>query len=145
MRTRIAALFVAALALLAIAASPAGATPRVLRVPLAGSQVPTGGDPRGSGTVTVVVDDISNRVCVALVVRGFLPVSAHIHKAAAGQVGPPAVAIDTPRGTLDTSASVTCTPTSAEVVRDMIATPALYYVNVHSNAYPQGAVRGQLA
>jgi hypothetical protein len=75
---------------------------------------------------------------------------AHIHKAAAGANGPihwdfleagqPVASVDGQPATLSGVARAR----AAAVLADLLANPHLYYVNVHSVAFPGGAVRGQL-
>jgi hypothetical protein len=118
----------------------------VLRATLTAAAVPTGGDPAGSGEAYVVVDTASGRVCTVVVVRGVAAIiAAHIHKGAAGVIGPHAIDLNTPidYGT-GTAVSVTCTTESPALVADLVANPSGYYVNVHSAGRPLGALRGQL-
>ena len=75
-------------------------------------------------------------------------VQAHIHKAPAGSNGPihwdffllADPDLVGPHPELRGVAS----PRAAAVLADLIANPDQYYVNVHSSAFPGGAVRGQL-
>jgi len=145
MRTRIATLFVAAVACVGLAASPASAATAVLRATLTGSSVPTGGDPDGSGQAFVIVDESANRICVVLFAQNISEsIGAHIHKGRAGQIGPHAVDLNTPVETGGGKVSVTCETEPATVLHGIVADPSGYYVNVHSTEYPLGAVRGQL-
>ena len=75
---------------------------------------------------------------------------AHIHTAAAGSNGPihwdfleagnPVASISDQPSQLRGVAR----PRAAAVVADLLANPSGYYVNVHSSAFPGGAVRGQV-
>ena len=75
---------------------------------------------------------------------------AHIHKAAAGANGPihwdfleagnPVASISDQPSQLRGVARAR----TAAVVADLLANPSGYYVNVHSSAFPGGAVRGQV-
>ena len=146
MRTRLVILALAAFCGVLLLASPAGAATAVLRTTLTAAEVPTGGDPAGSGEAYVVIDTTTRRVCSVVVVRGVAQAFAvHIHKAPAGVIGPHAIDLNNPidYGT-GTSYSVTCTVESPALVADLIANPSGYYVNVHSAARPLGALRGQL-
>ena len=75
---------------------------------------------------------------------------AHIHKAAAGSNGPihwDLLEAGNPVASLsDQPAQLrgVARRRAAAVLADLLANPELYYVNVHSNAFPGGAVRGQL-
>src|SRR5689334_7654291 len=111
------------------------------------------GDLTATGMVNIVVEQGSGAaghppsgsdVCVRIVVAGLgsSPIAAHIHKAAAGANGSIVVTLPTPvAGTSSGCVEVTDTQ-----LLDVIAlNPASYYVNVHTTAFPNGAVRGQLA
>ena len=75
---------------------------------------------------------------------------AHIHKAAAGanggihwdflEAGNPVASVSDQPSQLRGVAR----PRAAANLADLLANPALYYVNVHSTAFTGGAVRGQL-
>ena len=99
----------------------------------------TGG--AGSGSVTVVVDPPKGTVCYIMNVAGLDNVTAaHIHKGGPGENGPPVVPLEAPAG----GASGGCVPVTAEVSAALLANPGGYYVNVHTQALPSGAIRGQL-
>jgi CHRD domain len=72
------------------------------------------------------------------------PTAAHIHEGAAGTNGPIQVPLD-PRETGDPGESSNCvTDVDATVLEKIRQNPLGFYVNVHNDAYPDGAVRGQL-
>ena len=147
MRTRLVTRAVAAFWGVLLVASPASAATAVLRTTLTAADVPTGGDPAGSGEAYVVVDTTTGRVCTVVISRRVAQViAAHIHKGATGVIGPHAIDLNTPidYGT-GTAYSLTCTTESPALVADLIANPSGYYVNVHSAGRPLGATRGQLS
>ena len=131
----------AAGALAGIAA--AGCTTNPLTATLSGAAETPAGDPAGSGKAKITFDLSEGLVCWSLTVKGptATPVAAHIHKAAAGSSGPVVV----PLGTPAKGATKGCTATGRALIKDIIANPSQYYVNVHTGAFPAGAVRGQLA
>jgi hypothetical protein len=118
------------------------ATSALLSADLTGAaEVPGPGDPDGSGeaVVNVYADGL---VCVQLRVRSIgTPMAAHIHDAAAGVAGPIVVELATPTF----HSSFACTEVAAPLFADLMANPADYYVNVHNEAFPGGAIRGQLS
>lgn len=95
----------------------------------------------GAGTVTVVVDPPKGTACYLLNVGGLADVTAaHIHTGGPGETGGPVVTLDTPEG----GTSGGCAQVSAELAAALLANPGGYYVNVHTRAFPAGAIRGQL-
>jgi len=116
-----------------------------LKAPLTGAaEVPgPGADP---GVGAALVDISGTKVCPDLkVTMGEKPTAAHIHQGAKGAAGPVVVDLK-PEFTPGESAytSKTCVDVPAETSAALIANPSAYYVNVHSDGHPNGAVRGQL-
>jgi hypothetical protein len=110
-----------------------------------GAEVPGPGDPDGSGMATVTVNADGGEVCFELSWMNIMQpaAAAHIHEGAADVAGPVVVPFFT-EPMQGTSAS-NCVRVDDDAVLDGIMTnPANYYVNVHNQEYPQGAIRGQL-
>jgi CHRD domain len=106
------------------------------------AEVPGPGDPDGGGTVQVALNPDKNEVCYDLTVTKIdEATAAHIHEGAVGKDGPVKIGLDTPKG----GSAKGCKTADAAIVKDMMANPANYYVNVHSKDFPKGAVRGQLS
>jgi tetratricopeptide (TPR) repeat protein len=100
------------------------------------------GDNASSGTVQVTLNSDKNEVCYDLSLKKLDDATAaHIREGAAGKEGPIKVSFDVPK---DGSAKG-CKTADAAVVKDIMANPANYYVNVPNPAHPKGAIRGQLS
>ena len=130
--------------LLLAAGCVTGGPPRSdLNVTMTGVQaVPGPGDPDGTGTVTVRVEPANSRVCWTLYARDIDPATgAHIHRGAPGQAGPPVVLLATPDAA---GRSEGCAPITSELARELTMQPQEFHVNVHTTAFPAGAIRGQL-
>ncbi|MET0273293.1 MAG: CHRD domain-containing protein [Phenylobacterium sp.] len=124
-------------AALVFAPAAASAQAVTLSATLAGG---TGGDADGSGTASVKIDGAE--VCYDLSVKDIAPATmAHIHKGAAGANGPVVVPFKAPDASGKVAACATANP---DAVKDILANPAGYYVNVHNADFPGGAIRGQL-
>jgi hypothetical protein len=105
---------------------------------------PHGGDPDGRGSATVLVGRQAGTVCVGITVRATdTPILAHIHKGPAGVNGPIVVPL-VPPTTGDPGASSFCGVADPLLLKDIQQHPSEYYVNVHTTAFPAGAMRGQL-
>ncbi len=107
------------------------------------SEVPASGDPDGTGTATVNLDVSAGRVCYEVTVEKIdRPVGMHIHEGGTGKSGPIVVPLTTPTGTDRPTSG--CVDADSTLIGRIAANPGDFYVNVHSNTHPQGAVRGQL-
>jgi hypothetical protein len=134
--------FVLALALLTFAHLAAAADMHAKATLTGAAEVPGPGDPDGGGAAQVTLNSDKNEVCYDVTVTKIdEATAAHIHEGAMGKDGPVKVGLDTPKG----GATKGCKSADAAVVKDMMANPANYYVNVHSKDFPKGAVRGQLS
>lgn len=102
------------------------------------------GDPDGFGSFTAV--PAGSKLCFGMTVRGIdAPVAAHIHKGGPSVMGSIVVPLTQPSAG-DPGASSACVDvTDAALLADIVAHPSRYYVNVHTKAFPGGALRGQLS
>ena len=101
-----------------------------------------------TGEFSVTVNLRQKRLCYELEVQGFDPadpgdmlVGAHIHEGTATENGPIRVHLSLPTDG-DSSGCVDNLPT--RLLAQIWARPEQYYVNVHTNTFPGGAIRGQL-
>lgn len=99
------------------------------------------GDPDGAGGSTFTFD---GDLCFGITVKNLdAPVAAHIHRGNGNENGPVVVPLSAP-GAGDPGASGSCVSVDGSLAAAIMANPAKYYVNVHTSAFPGGAVRGQL-
>lgn len=112
---------------------------------LSGSEeAPGPGDTNGKGFATLDVYN-AGLVCYTLKTQGIeTPTAAHIHEAPAGSPGDVVVNLRIDLASQKGNRLTYCAPADAAVVADIRANPADYYVNVHNDAFPGGAIRGQL-
>lgn len=103
------------------------------------------GDPDGSGTASIVVDPAAGTLCWEFSTTNVGPGNAsHIHAGAAGVAGDVVVPLDTD-GFEESSEGCIEPMEDAAVLQDILDSPADFYVNIHTDEFPGGAVRGQLA
>ena len=114
-----------------------------LRVTLTGIQeVPGPGDADGTGSAEIRVDSGEDQLCWDLYARQVDVVTgAHIYRGAAGIVGSPIITLTTPGAD---GHSRGCLPIDEAMVRELALRGHEYYVNIHTEAHPDGAIRGQL-
>jgi hypothetical protein len=106
-----------------------------------GEEVPGPGDTDGFGDALVdVVGD--GLMCVMVSAQRVDRVTAaHIHRGAQGVAGP--VVVPLPAPVFGHAGG--CIDADPALVADVVADPSQFYVNVHTAAFPSGAIRGQLA
>jgi hypothetical protein len=129
------------LAVVLIAAVPVWAAQRAtLEASLTGEKVVPGpGDPNGRGQAEVKV--YKAKVCYELEVKRIKPATAaHIHRGGPNVAGPIVVELKAPTD----GSSEGCKAISKKLSKKLRDNPSHYYVNVHNDPYPDGAIRGQL-
>ena len=105
------------------------------------AEVPGPGDADGAGTASVTVNSGQSQVCYTLAVRNIATATmAHIHQAAVGVAGPVVVSLTAPAS----GSSKGCATVTRALALAILKSPADYYVNVHNEPFPNGAIRGQL-
>ncbi len=114
---------------------------------LSGSAVvpgPNGGDLDGSGTAHVVLLPSESRICYSLMATDIAPATAaHIHREAAGINGPIVLELLPPPPTERTSSE--CIEVDPALLDALLANPDGYYIDIHNDEFPNGAIRDQLA
>jgi CHRD domain. len=131
----------------ASASTPAGAKVKkalslTYAVKMTGAAETPAGAPGGTAKAVVTLSTKTGKVCWTFTSLSGVshPTYAHIHVAPAGKSGN----IVLPLSTGSTLKTKGCVPASATVISAIAANPHNYYVNIHSQQYPSGAVRAQL-
>jgi CHRD domain/IPTL-CTERM motif len=98
-------------------------------------------DPNASGTANLLMG--GGIVAYAITTNNVPGITAaHIHRGSTGTNGP--VIVDF-APTFNGSVALGIVPSTPQTVIDIAANPQGHYVNVHTTAFPGGAVRGQVA
>lgn len=99
------------------------------------------GPPGASGTASIEFDPKGGELCYSLTYTGAgTPMTAHIHQGPRGVGGRP-VLIDLE---VTKNGDRACVPAEAAVLQAIVAHPADYFANLHTQQFPTGAIRGQL-
>jgi hypothetical protein len=125
-----------------VVASPAQAAPVTMTASMtADEEVPQKGPAGATGSGTIDINTDNNQVCYTFVTQNLNdPVTAgHIHKGAKGVAGDVLIDLKVTAGNL--KGCVTDEPAKIQAV---LADAQGYYLNLHTQANPAGAVRGQL-
>ena len=102
--------------------------------------VPNQGDLDGSGSASLTINPGEGEVCWTIEVdeETVDPIRmAHIHAGPSTTTGPIVVPLNPYTGG--------CAEVSRELALAIILDPSSYYVNVHNDPFPGGALRGQLS
>ena len=131
---------------LAIPAAEARAPVTVSAQLKGNSEVPGPGDPNGKGEIFVTLKKAKRKVCFALSwkrIKG--PQAGHIHRGGPDVAGPVKVKLFEQASPLTTPGAVEgCVRKRKRVIRRIARHPERFYVNLHNEEYPDGAIRGQL-
>jgi hypothetical protein len=148
MRTRTAALVASVVvSVLALPGTALAAGGRPLATAMDGAQeAPGPGDPDATGLASFTLNQGRGTVCFDLAWSGVdgTVFAAHIHEAPPGAPGGIVVPLFAEPLAGTDSASGCVEGLEKALVKQIRKDPAAYYVNVHSDVYPAGAVRGQL-
>ena len=132
---------------LAALASPAQAqneeAGRRLHASLDGTtEVPGPGNLSAFGTAILSVNLGQERVCFDVQLAELDdPTGVHIHEGAAGEAGDVVVSLT---GASDGELAG-CATAEPDVLNALLTNPSGFYVNVHTEEFPAGAIRGQLS
>ena len=100
------------------------------------------GDRNGGGSFSAVIKNTA--LCYGLVVRDIEdPIAAHIHRGGRNTNGPIVVPLTAPE-TGDPGNASNCTTINRRLIRQIRRNPGRFYVNVHTDDFRDGAIRGQL-
>jgi hypothetical protein len=138
-------LVLAAIAAALVVAVPATAKVRKLETSMKGSNEIPAADPDGSGKAELRLNAAKKKVCYEITVRKIgQGQAAHIHKGgknvASGNIVVPL--FNPPQSGNKFTGCVNNVKRS--LIRAILRHPRRYYVNVHTDKFPGGAIRGQL-
>ena len=147
MRTRLFVLAALVGALIAVGVASADDGGRPFTTTLTGAaEIPGPGDPNASGAASIQLNQGQGEVCFELSwadVDGTV-FASHIHVGSATVAGPVVVPLFVGQSFSGTGSASSCVPADEELIKAIRQNPEGYYVNVHSDVFPAGAIRGQL-
>ena len=137
-------LVAAALASVGLAASGAIAAPATFAVPLSGAQQVPPVQTKGNGTATLTYDPATRRLTWSVTFSGLSSdaTMAHFHgPATQGKNAPPVIWLSEKGAAVSNpiKGQATLTPDQAQQM-----TAGEWYINVHTQANPNGEIRGQV-
>lgn len=127
-----------------VAATALGQT---LGAVLTGAQEVPANSGAGFGNATVTFDTARQNVTVSATVAnlGSTITGFHIHEAAAGTNAGIVIHFTNAGISFNNGTASGSAPVTAEIATRMLQNPSNFYVNVHTQQFPGGAIRGQLA
>ena len=94
-----------------------------------------------TGTATYKYNKITHQLSGTATFSGMTATASHIHKGDSTVSGPVVIPLDV---TPPVTSPITLEPTTLDSTQRADLMNGLYYVNIHSEAYPGGEIRGQL-
>jgi len=120
-----------------LVAGAAYAANKTFTVSMTGAKETPKGDPNGKGTAKVTLE--KGKVCFKLTWSGIgTPIAAHIHQGKKDVAGPIVVPF------FAKAKHSGCVSAKQSLINKIAKSPSNYYVNVHTKAFPAGAIRAQL-
>ncbi len=105
------------------------------------AEVPGPGKLNARGSANLTINAGQNRACYTVRYRNIANATmAHVHRGAVDVSGPPVITLRM----AGPGRFQGCDRIARPLARDLIRRPGRFYVNVHSTAFPDGAIRGQL-
>lgn len=106
-------------------------------------EIPGPGDVDGRGQASVRIKVSDSELCADIEADYIDPATAaHIHHAPAGSAGAVVVNLPIPNEEGEAEGCMSVDKGLLEKIKD---NPQDYYINIHNNPYPNGAIRGQLS
>ena len=137
----IAAFLASAFVLVTVAGANHGRGGRMKATILKGRAEVPPADPNGLGHALIRLRPGTSEICWKLWAKRIAPATAaHIHRGERGVNGPVVVPLSPPT----TGRSQGCTTADPALIEEIRAHARDFYVNVHNDDYPGGAIRGQL-
>lgn len=101
-----------------------------------------GDDGSGSFVGTLMIEESAGELCYELEVTdlSMAPAAAHVHRGGEDEAGEVVIELAAPSD----GRSEECVAVPAGDAAPLFEAPSSFYVNVHTDDYPDGAVRGQL-
>lgn len=141
-RLRVALVVPAAFGLAVLPGSSAMAATGSFTAEATGAQEVAGGRDDASASGSFTADSDSGEFCYTITAEGLDDAEAmHIHVGEEGVDGDVVIDLDV----AEIGQGEACTEAESDLLEDIIADPAGYYLNVHTPDFPAGAVRGQLS
>ena len=106
----------------------------------AASEVPTNTS-TATGMGNFTYDKTTKMLSGTVTFTGLTPTAAHIHKGAVGVSGPVVIPLAT---AAPVTSPITLAPKALDAMQEADLMANLHYVNIHSAAFPDGEIRGQL-
>lgn len=112
------------------------------RAVLSGDNVPGAADADGWGRARIGIHRTTHELCTDLEVRSIGSVtSAQIYRGGPGAAGEPVARIERP----DDEDSWDCKQVGEALAQEIESNPSAFYVEIRTEEFPNGAIRGQLA